>query len=441
MARKRLPSKLHLLSVREVQTAREGDHSDGGNLLLRVRKDGGATWVFRYTSPTGKRREMGLGATHRHNAATAGACLTAARELATKARNLLQEARDPIDERDRERDEAKRKEETRKVEQARERWTLARCARDYHARAVEPKRTPKHAAQWISSLENHVPKALWDRPIADVMPPELLAALAEVKPHERARNVRGQTVPETLQRIRQRLDAVFEDAIFRGRCTTNPAAGIKRKMREELPAKSAGQFAALPYRETPAFLQKVRASEGIAARCLEFALLTAARTGEAIAAEWDEFNLDEGIWTVPPARMKKGELHTVYLSPRALEIVKGQLGADPRYVFPSPLTAGKANSKPLSNMAMLTLLDRIGERKRTTVHGVCRATFSTWANETGAARPDVIEACLAHQEANLVRAAYNRAEFAQERRQLLQAWADYCGRNAASVTPIRAQRA
>ena len=96
-------------------------------------------------------------------------------------------------------------------------------------------------------------------------------------------------------------------------------------------------------------------------------------------------------------------------------------GMDERLVFPSPMRKGE----PLSNMAMLTLLTRMGMRERTTVHGLARATFSTWANETAAARPDVIEACLAHEESNRVRASYNRAEFAAARCQLLKAWADF----------------
>jgi integrase len=121
--------------------------------------------------------------------------------------------------------------------------------------------------------------------------------------------------------------------------------------------------------------------------------------------------------------MKGGEAHVAYLSPRALEIVEAarEFGGDP-HVFPSPLSA----VAPLSNMAMLTVLRRMKVEAETTVHGLCRATFSTWAHETGAARPDVIEACLAHRETDRVRAAYNRAQFAVERRALLGAWADYC---------------
>src|SRR5262245_35822821 len=117
--------------------------------------------------------------------------------------------------------------------------------------------------------------------------------------------------------------------------------------------------------------------------------------------------------------MKSSEDHIVYLSPRAMAILAEQRRLARPFVFPA------LDRRPLSNMAMLMVLRRLGIASATTVHGLCRSTFSTWANEKGAARPDVIEACLAHQERDRVRAAYNRAEFANERRELLVAWANY----------------
>lgn len=428
---------LHRLSAREMQAARDGDHADGGGLMLRVRGDS-ASWVYRYTSPTGRRREMGLGIVHRGTTAQAGESATTARRLAYEARELLARSVDPIDARQADRDAKKQAEAEKKAEKERERWTLARWARAYHERAIEPKKSDKHAAQWISSLENHMPAALWHKPIDAIEPPELLRALLAVKPHERARNLKTETLHETVQRIRQRLEAVFEDAIFHKRCTVNPAAAVRRKLSEETPRRKRGSFKALPYREAPALLARIRAVEGIAARCLEFAVLTTARTSEALLAEWSEFDLAAGVWTVPASKMKGGEEHVVYLSPRALEIVQAQRGLDPVYLFPSPRTVGTKECKPMSNMAMLISLGRLGVRDKTTVHGLCRATFSTWANETAAARPDVIEACLAHEESNRVRAAYNRAVFTEERRALLVAWADYLARPAAAVVPLRA---
>lgn len=220
---------------------------------------------------------------------------------------------------------------------------------------------------------------------------------------------------------------------------TNPAAAIKRKMRESMPKKKAGEFVALPYREVPAFMAKLRSQQGIAARCLELALLTASRTSEVLYATWSEFHVDESVWRIPAERMKLPESHTVYLSQQAIDVIEQQRGLDASIVFPSPMLT----AQPMSNMAMLTVLDRMGVRQQTTVHGLCRATFSTWANETGAARPDVIEACLAHREGDKVRAAYNRAQFADERRDLMAAWGAFlvsqC--DGANVVPFKAMRA
>ena len=420
-----------LLTVRQVQAAGEGDHSDGGGLMLRVRGSS-ASWVLRYTAPSGRRREMGLGVARRGSAKDCGDSLTAARRQAQEAREQLRQGVDPIDAREQRREAAKTAEAAAKVRRKRQQLTLARAARDYHERVIEPRLTAKHAAQWLASLENHVPPEIWHKPIDQVEAPELLAALSTVKPHERARNVNGKTMPETLRRIRQRLDAVWEDAIFHKHCTSNPAAAIRRKMRETLPAKQAGAFKALDYREAPAFMAQLRAAQGISARALEFAVLTAARTGEVLGAEWCEFDLEAGTWTIPAERMKAGEVHVVHLSKAAREIVTGQIGLDRHLLFPSTVKPGK----PMSNMALLATLDRLGRREQTTAHGLCRATFSTWAYETAAARPDVIEACLAHKEADRVKAAYNRAQFADERRQLMGCWADFLNRPATQVVPL-----
>ncbi len=428
VARKRIVSNLHQLTVREVLAAPEGDTSDGGGLILRIRGQS-ASWVLRYTAATRKRREMGLGIARLGSNAQVGDSLTTARDLARDARDLLQRGVDPIDEREGRRAAAQASEQAKRAEAKRERTTLARAARDYHERVIEPTRSVKHAAQWIASLEHHVPEAIWHAPIDSVSPPALLEALSGV----RSLADDAVKVPETLQRVRQRLDAVFEDAMFHGLCTSNPAAAIKRKMQEASGSRKRGKFAALPYRDAPAFALQLREQAGLAARCLEFAMLTTARTSEAIEATWSELDLDAATWTIPAERMKGREQHIVHLTARAVEIVGGLQGLHGTYLFPSPMVA----DQPLSNMAMLTVLDRMDVRDQTTVHGLCRATFSTWANDTGAARPDVIEACLAHQEGNKIRAAYNRAQFMQERRALLEAWGEFLAKPTASnVVPF-----
>jgi integrase len=420
---KRPTSTLHLLSTREVQAALDGDHTDGGGLMLRVRGQS-ASWVLRYTAATGRRREMGLGVARRASTAQAGESLMSARKLARDARDLLQAGVDPIDDRDGRREAAKRAEVEAKQVSRRAALTLARTARGYHEKVIEPSRSAKHAAQWISTLETHVPPELWNAPVDSITAPMLLDPLLRLQ----------RSIPETASRVRQRLDAVFEDAIFHGACVTNPAAAIRRKLREAVTKRERGSFAALPYREAPAFLARVREAEGIAARCLELAALTAARTGEVLGAEPREFDLELNQWVVPAERMKGGEAHVVHLCTRAVDVVKGQLMLGSKWLFPSPLN----DKRPLSNMAMLTLLKRMGVSDRTTVHGLCRSTFSTWAYETGAARPDVIEACPAHREEDRVKAAYNRAKFTDERRALMVAWSEYLAQTGDNVIPIRA---
>jgi integrase len=416
---------LHVLSPREVQVAVIGDHADGGGLFLRVRPSG-ASWLLRYTSPSGRRRDMGLGVAHRDTMPAAGVSLRLARQKANRGREDLAAGRDPIDAKRAARQADAEKRADARARRKAEYLTLARAARAYHERAIEPAMNTKYSQVWIRSLECHIPPAIWNKPIAEVGAVELFEALAKVK----------RALPETADRVRRRLGAVFDDAIFFGHCIANPAAAIRRKMGEIATGKESANLRALPYDQVPAFVADLRKQPGIAARCLEFALLTASRTGEVLGATWKEIDERECAWTIQGARMKGGEDHTVCLSRRALAILTQMRTLGSAYVFPSPIKL----DKPLSNVGMLTLLSRMKYRERTTVHGVCRASFSTWANDNGIARPDVIEACLAHREADRVRAAYNRAAFQGERATLLRAWADFCDGKSAAAKAARRRK-
>ena len=427
MAKRLLAAKLNRLSARHVFNAREAELSDGGGLLLRC-SGAQASWVFRYTSATGKRRETGFGPCARHSPQAAGESLTLARSLAAKARAMLASnpPLDPIDERAKARAVAREAERNREEQMRREKLTLARAARVYHEKFIEPRKTSKFAADWIRSLENHGPPVLWHKPIAEITRAELLDFLRDIQ-HRMA---------DTAQRVRRRLDEVFDEAIERGAVALNPVAMLRAKRRRENEPRRSVPRPALPFGAAPQFVAQLRGQPGIAARCLEFTILTAARTGESIGAQWCEVDLRAALWTVPGERMKGGEPHSVHLSERAVAILREMQAPGMPYVFPSTRQAGA-----MSNMAMLVLLKRM-KHADITVHGF-RATFSTWANETGAARPDVIEACLAHREGDRIRAAYNRAQFAGERRKLLEAWAAYVdGREPASnVIPLGGPKA
>src|SRR5882762_1544219 len=338
---------LHVLSPREVQAAGSGDHADGGGLFLRV-KESNANWLLRYTSPSGRRRDMGLGVAHRDTMPAAGESLRLAREKAKRARDDLAAGRDPIDaKRAARRADAERTAGARAQRKA-EALTLARVARAYHERAIEPGMNAKYSEVWIRSLECHVPPAIWNKPVAEVGAVELFEALAKVK----------RVLPETANRVRRRLAAAFDDAIFFGHCTVNPAGAIRRKLTEVAAGKESANLRALPYDQVPAFVAELRKQQGVAARCLEFALLTAARTAEVLGATWNEIDERAGAWTIQGARMKGGDDHTVYLSRRALAILMEMRAIGSGYVFPSPMNV----EKPLSNMGMLTLLDR-GQRQ------------------------------------------------------------------------------
>ena len=281
---------IHLLSPRQVQTAGAGDHADGGGLVLKVH-DGRARWLLRFTNLAGQRRALGLGAAHRDSLAAAGKSLSSARESADKARRLLQGGIDPI--------EAKAQRATAPArppgEEIRanqgERTTLARVARAYHERVIEGSRSPKHAAQWIASLEANVPAAVWHRPIADVTAPELLAVLIELQAR----------IPETASRVRQRLDAIFEDAVFHGLASGNPAATIRRKLREAKGRRVRGAVSGPCVRRCASDHGSTEGGRRHRCTRLEFAVLTAARTGEVLGATWAEFDLGAGTWTVPGA--------------------------------------------------------------------------------------------------------------------------------------------
>jgi integrase len=385
-----------------------------------VRHDGEREWLFRHTSPAGRKRDMGLGSADI-------VTRSAARIDAGRARALLagDPPVDPLDARREAWAARVQAERARRARKATDNRTLARVARSYHESIEAQFRNAKHRAQWTNSPEQHVPAELWHRPIADIGASALVDAMATL---ERA-------MPETGKRVRQRVNAVLDNAVVRGWLHANPMTGVTREVRRMVGKHRAGQFAALPHLDAPAFVQALREQVGIAARALELLVLTAARTGEVLGAQWSEFALDAGTWTVPGERIKGGEAHTVFLPDAALALVRAlPVVDDSPYLFPSPMKP----AQPLSNMAMLVLLDRMKMRDRTTGHGL-RSTLSTWANETTRFKPDVIEAVLAHKEADRVRAAYNRATFDDDRRRLLAAWAGYVSTNPASnVVQIKA---
>jgi integrase len=243
--------------------------------------------------------------------------------------------------------------------------------------------------------------------------------------------------PETASRVRGRIESIVDWAKARGyRQGENPARW-RGHLENLLPPRSkvrrVEHHAALPYPEIGAFMAELRAIGGIAARALEFTILTAARTGEAVGARWGEINLPDRLWTVPGERMKAGKEHRVPLSNATIAIL-GDMAAirSGNHVFP-----GARVGRPLSNMAMLMLLRRMS-RGDLTAHGF-RSSFRDWAAECTSFPTEVAEMALAHTVSDKVEAAYRRGDLFQKRRQLADAWAAFCDAPAfaGEVVPIR----
>ncbi len=401
--------KLTALAVDKAK--RRGYYGDGGGLFLQVSASGSKSWVFRFKE-AGKLREMGLGATH-----TIG--LAEAREKARECRRLRLDGIDPI--------EARKFARSRARLHATKTMTFKDCAERYIAAHRVGWRSRAHAAQWPSTLGRYVYPIFGSLPVQAIDVGLVLKALEPI----------WTAKPETASRVRGRIELVLDWATARGyRQGENPARW-RGHLENLLPGKSnvrrVKHHAALPYVEIRDFVAQLEQQDGVAARALEFTILTAARTGEVIGANWSEMNLAERLWTVPAERMKAGKEHRVPLSEAALAILERmQAIRQDDCVFP-----GGKRRRPISNMAMTMTLRRMG-RGDLTVHGF-RSSFRDWAAEHTDFPNEVAEMALAHTVSDKVEAAYRRGDLFQKRRQLMEAWARYCEAPVAAgrVVPIR----
>lgn len=402
--------KRHLerLSAREVETKkRAGYWADGGGLYLAVsasRAKGRActrSWIFRYTLK-GKAREMGLGSLN-------ALSLAEARQKARECRRQLLEHIDPIDARDAQRQQvALTKAKDKPV-------TFTRCAEAYIKANRAGWKNAKHAEQWQATLDTYAVPILGELSVRDIDTALVLQVLEPI----------WTTKLETAMRLRGRIERVLDFARVKGhRSGENPARWrghleqTLAKPRHVRKAQPVEHHAALPYTGINAFVEALRRQPGVAARALEFTILTAARTGEALGAKPEEIDVDKGIWTIPASRMKAGIEHRVPLSPRALAIVKAQ--PEGEYLF-----QGMRPGTGLSNMAMLAALRRMG-RGELTVHGF-RSTFRDWAAECTNFPHKLCEAALAHAiGANKAEEAYLRSKMVEKRRPLMLQWARFC---------------
>jgi integrase len=376
-----------------------GMHADGGGLYLQVTKDDVRSWIFRYMRD-GKERYMGLGPLH-------AISLADARVAAAECRRKRTAGIDPIDERENRR-------AIEKLDAARA-ITFSQCAERFIESHKDGWRNTKHAAQWTATIKAYAEPVIGTLPVQAVDVASVMKILDPI----------WKSKTETASRVRGRIEAVLDWARARGYRTGENPARWRGHLDQLLPERSKVQrvqhHPALPYAEIGQFVTRVRSHAGIAAKALEFLILTATRTSETIRADWSEIDLDAKLWTVPAERTKAGREHRIPLSTAALSLLKArhQATGGKGYVFP-----GGKRGKPLSNMALLKLLQRMG-RDDLTAHGF-RSTFRDWAAERTSYPGEVAEMALGHVVSDKVEAAYRRGDLFEQRRRLAEEWAKFC---------------
>ena len=367
------------------------------------------SWVYRFNSPlTGKLRWLGLGSVDVLPMADA-------RKLAQDYRRMVRvERRDPVEER--------RKAKMEALKARASAMTFAQACDAFLAKHGDTFKNAKHRAQWRSTLDR-ARDAFGKLHVAQIETAHIVNLLTPI----------WAETPETGSRLRARIERVLDYAAAAGiREGPNPARW-QQHLEHLLSARKASKsHSAMPWRDLPGFMAELRGRDSLSARALEFAILTAARTGEVIGAKWSEIDLAHKVWTIPAERMKAKIEHKVPLCDRALEVLSS-ITRKGDFIFAS----GKAD-RPLSNMAMLKLL-RVTAGNGYTVHGF-RSAFRDWAGENTNFPRDICEFALAHKLPDKVEAAYRRETAVGKRVKLMQSWATYCAMTPSSgaiVTPLK----
>ena len=404
-----------LSAIQVTKTKKPGYYCDGAGLYLQIAPGGSKSWVLRYTLD-GRTRDMGLG-----SAATF--TLAEARERAKDARKLLADKLDPI---------AARQEAQRERRRAKARALLFNDAASRYIAAHEAGwKNAKHAGQWRATLDTYAAPVIGDMDVASIGTEDVMRVLTPI----------WTVKAETASRLRGRIESVLDWCAVQGHRSGDNPARWKGHLDKLLPARSKVQkvehHPALPWREIGTFMQALRAMPGTAARAVELIILTACRTSEVLNAGWHEIDMAQRTWTIPAERMKAGRGHVVPLSDAAVSVLQAQAAAHGMrgFIFPSTKPG-----KPLSNMAGLMLLKRMG-RSDLTVHGF-RSSFRDWAGESTAHPREVIEHALAHQLKDKAEAAYQRGSLLERRRVLMADWAQYCAQPAATgvVVPLQSAK-
>lgn len=382
--------------------------ADSGGLYLEVQPNGAKHWRWKYRL-AGKEKRLALG-TYPEVA------LAAARRARDEARDKLKTGTDPVQAR----------KDAKAALVLKQGNTFKAVALAWWEHWKGPK-TERHADYVKRRLEADVFPAIGGMPIADITAPRLVQV---------AKAIEARDALDIAKRSLQTMGQVFRYAVAHGIIERNPAADVKPS--DALKPRKKENYARVDAKELPQLLRRMEAYNGSphTRLALKLIALTFVRTGELIAARWEEFDLEAAEWRIPAERMKMRTPHIVPLASQAVEVLKTL--QELRNLSPMVFPGERNHEKPMSNNTILMALDRMGYKGRMTGHGF-RGVASTILHEQGW-RHDVIELQLAHQERNAVSAAYNHALYLPERRKMMQAWADFLDaeRAGAKVLPFKA---
>lgn len=379
------------LTKKLVENLGSGRHGDGNGLYLVVDPSGARRWIVRVTV---KGQKNAKGAPLRTDFGLGGAdivTINQARDRALEYRRMAKQGLNP------------------RFNATREIPTFAEVAQQVHIDRMPTWKNAKHGQQWINTLRDYAFPKIGRMPIDSVGQPEVLMCLSPIWTEKH----------ETARRLSQRIKTVLDVARSKGlREGENPVTAIRDGHVLPKVKKKVTHHKAMRWPDVPAFYADLQSRNAMAAKALMFTCLTGARTSEVLGMRWEELDFDARLWTCPAARMKTGEDHRVPLTDAMLIILEPLKALQSKAVF-----EGQKRHKPLSNMAMLMLLRRMGV-EGVTVHGF-RSTFRDWAGEVANAPREIAEMSLSHKVGSDVERAYARSDLLDRRRVLMDRWSAF----------------
>jgi integrase len=409
----RLINRLTEAKIRTLIT-KPGKYHDGQGLYLQVTSPAVVSWIFRFPS-NGRPRYQGLGS-------LANVGLVKAREKAAASRAFLAQGIDPIE-------HSRTQAVIPTVKKLRRGPTFEECAERYMTDKLKHLRSDQHRYAWRYSLQTYTYPVIGNMPVDQIGTSDVLAVLNPI----------WQDKCETASRLRGRIERILARATVEGHRTgANPATWrghLKEALPPRLQVQPGGHYAAMDYCDVPTFMADLGTISSVGAAALRFTVLTAARVGEVVGAEWDEIDWEEKTWAIPAKRTKAFRSHVVPLSSGALAILhemKRLRGIAGNLIFPG------RDAKPLSATTLLKLLRRRTKQPLTT-HGM-RSCFRDWCGDVGEVPQEIAEAALAHAIKDSTERAYRRKTAIERRRTVMQQWCDYCLPPSGSVVNIEQAR-